>query len=61
MPKLLRETAIAIAVYGVLSVAFGFGMEDGDGPVDAVLGALMFGVFYFAIGLIIKFVKSRKS
>lgn len=61
MTKLLKETGIAIAVYFLLSFAFGFGMDEGDGWPEAALSALVFGIFYFVIGLIINWIKGRNS
>ena len=61
MSKLLKETAVAIAIYLVLSLGFGFGVEAGDGWPEAVLSALVFGMFYLVIGLVIRWIKGRKS
>lgn len=61
MPKLLKETAVAVVIYLIATLGFGFGVEEGDGLQEAVLSALVFGAFYFVIGLIIRWFKGRNT
>ncbi|WP_298863391.1 hypothetical protein [uncultured Sulfitobacter sp.] len=61
MQKLLKETGVAIVVYFAVSFSLGWGMEIGDGWFEAAMSALVFGVFYFVIGLVIRWIKGRKS
>lgn len=61
MRKLLKETGIAVVIYFALSLAFGFGLDEGEGWVEAAMSALIFGVLYFVIGLVIRWFKGRKA
>lgn len=61
MQKLLKETAIAAAIYFVAAFGLGFGLEEGEGLPEAAMSAVIFGVLYFLIGLVIRWVKGRKS
>ncbi|MEP1765964.1 MAG: hypothetical protein ABJJ53_04855 [Sulfitobacter sp.] len=61
MPKLLKETGIAALIYFALSWAFGFGLEEGDGWVQAAMAAVLFAVFYFVVGLGLRWVKGRNA
>ena len=59
MIKLLRETGIAMAVYFALSWGFGFGIDEGQGWPEAAMSAVVFGGFYFVVGLGIRWFKGR--
>jgi predicted transporter len=61
MQKLLKETGIAAAAYFALSLAFGFGIDEGDGWPEAAMSAVIFAGFYFVVGLVIRWFKGRSS
>ncbi len=61
MQKLLKETGIAAVIYLVAAMGLGFGMEQGDGWPEALMSAVIFGVFYFLVGLGIRWYKGRNS
>lgn len=61
MQKLLKETGIAMAIFALLSLAFGLGGNDAKTVSGAVIAGVTFGVLYFAIGLVINWFKGRKS
>ncbi len=61
MPKLLKETGIAAVIFALLSGVFRFGMEEGEGLQVIVLNSAVFAVFYFLVGLAIKYFKGRNS
>jgi hypothetical protein len=56
MQKLLKETGVAMAIFALLSFAFGLGGND----AKTVSGAVMAGL-YFLVGLAINWFKGRKS
>lgn len=59
MQKLLKETSIAAVVYLALSLGLGFGLDEGDGWREAALSAAVFAVFYFVVGLLVRWFKGR--
>lgn len=61
MSKLLRETAIAAVIFFALSWAFGLGGNDTKEIGPAIAAGLTFALFYFVIGLVINWIKGRKS
>ena len=61
MQKLFKETGIAVVVYFALSFGLGFGLDEGEGWPEAALSAVVFGVFYFVVGLGIRWYKGRNS
>lgn len=61
MQKLLKETGIAAVVYFALSWGLGFGIDEGDGWPEAAMSAVVFGGFYFVVGLAIRWYKGRNS
>lgn len=61
MQKLLKETAIAAAVYFALSLGLGFGIDEGDGWPEALMSAVIFAGFYFVVGLAIRWFKGRQK
>ncbi|MCX7565443.1 hypothetical protein OS189_03670 [Sulfitobacter sp. F26169L] len=61
MQNLLKETGIAAVIYFAFSFTFGFGLEAGEGWQKAVLNAAVFAVFYFVVGLGIRWFKGRNS
>lgn len=60
MQRLFTETLIAAAIFALLSFLLRIGMVEGDGWGVAALNAVVFGVFYFIIGLAVRFFKGRK-
>jgi preprotein translocase subunit SecG len=61
MQKLLKETGIAAVVYFALSFGLGLGLDEGEGWPEAAMSAAIFAVFYFVVGLGIRWFKGRKS
>jgi hypothetical protein len=61
MTKLFKETGIAVVIYFVAAFGLGFGLEEGEGFTEAAMSALIFGVLYFVIGLIIRWFKGRNT
>lgn len=61
MQKLLKETGIAALVYFALSFGLGFGLKEGDGLAEAAISAVVFGFFYFVLGLVIRWIKGRNA
>jgi lipopolysaccharide export LptBFGC system permease protein LptF len=61
MQKLLKETGVAMAIFALLSFAFGLGGNDAKTVSGAVMAGLTFGVLYFLVGLAINWFKGRKS
>jgi len=59
MTKLLKETGVAVVIYFILALGLGFGLEDGEGWPEAAMSAVIFGVLYFLIGLVIRWFKGR--
>jgi len=61
MQRLLKETGIAAVIYFALSLGMGWGLEEGDGWPQAMMAAVLFAVFYFVVGLVVRWVKGRKT
>lgn len=61
MQKLLKETGIAALVYFALSAGLGWGLEEGDGWPQAAMAAVFFAVFYFVVGLALRWFKGRSK
>lgn len=61
MQKLVKETAFAAIVFALLSLVFGLGGNDTKEVVPAIMSGLTFAVFYFVIGLVIRWFKGRNS
>jgi hypothetical protein len=61
MQKLLKETAIAAVIYFAVAFGLGFGLDEGEGWPEALMSAVIFAAFYFAVGLGIRWYKGRNS
>ena len=61
MQKLVRESGIAVLIYFAVSWGLGFGIDEGQGWPEAAMSAGVFGVLYFAIGLVILWFRSRSK
>ena len=61
MTKLLRETAVACLVFAALSFVLRIGMEPDDGWATVALNAVVFAVFYFIVGLVIRYFKGNDT
>ncbi|WP_299559139.1 hypothetical protein [uncultured Sulfitobacter sp.] len=61
MQRLFKETGVAAVIFAALSAVFGFGMTEGEGWQVLVLNTAIFAVFYFCVGLAIRYFKGRNS
>ncbi|WP_299417014.1 hypothetical protein [uncultured Sulfitobacter sp.] len=59
MQKLFKETGIAAIIYFALSFGLGFGLDEGEGWREALMSSVIFAVFYFVVGLGIRWFKGR--
>lgn len=59
MNKLFRETILATVFFAVFAYIMRIGMAPGDGWGVVAVNAAVFGVFYFIIGLVIRYFRER--